>query len=371
MRATRAIISLDNLAYNIKLVQEHLKGQNTPLICMPVKADAYGHGAVEIARAALKNGVYCLAVATVDEGIELRNAALQCPILVLSQCIPQEMEAAVHANLSPLVADIEAAELLSSAAQKAGIKKCSVYLKVDTGMGRMGCKPNEAADIAAYITGMDKLDLAGIITHLSVSDSCEANDIEYTNKQCERFTLAVNEIKKRSINPGIVSAAATGATVAHPALWFDMVRPGILLYGYAPLNLQPRIAVKPLMELVSKIVCIKKVSAGESISYGRTWVAKNDTTIGIVPAGYGDGLPRSLSGNFNITINGNPYPVIGRICMDQFMVDISGTNIQRWTDVSILGGCGVNSAASIATRTGTIPYEIICGINKRVPRIFL
>jgi alanine racemase len=239
-------------------------------------------------------------------------------------------------------------------------------------MGRMGCSPEEAPALAAQIAGLHSIEYAGTATHLAVSDSDESDDVEYTRLQLSRFRAAIDGIRGRGISPGIVSAANTGATVSYPEAWFDMVRPGILLYGYPPDGVEPRLEVRPVMELKSAVVVIKPVKRGESVSYGRTWTARQDTVVGILPLGYGDGLPRSLSGNFSVVIEGRTYPVVGRICMDQCMVDLGHASvIERFAEVSVFGGNseGAVDAAEIARRTGTISYEITCGITKRVPRV--
>jgi alanine racemase len=345
---------------------------------MPVKADAYGHGAVPVAEEALKSGVEYLAVATVDEGIELREAGISSPVLLFSQPIREELVAAARARLVPFIGDAEAAEIFAAAAEKvmkdeAGAERRRVFVKIDTGMGRMGCRPEEAPGLAAFIAGLPALEYAGTATHLAVSDSADAESAAYTRLQIERLKTAVEAIRGRGVNPGIVTSANTGATVSYPEAWFDMARPGILLYGYPPDGVEPRLPMRPVMELETAVVAIKRIRRGESVSYGRTWTAPQDTTIGILPIGYGDGLPRKLSGNLSVIIGKKSYPVAGRICMDQCMVDLgSAPDVERFATVSVFGGglAGSLDAAEIARRTGTIPYEITCGINKRVPRVY-
>ncbi|GHU43262.1 alanine racemase [Spirochaetia bacterium] len=385
MRATQTIIHIGNFKNNIRAVLAHTKRDGKPpLLCVPVKADAYGHGAVPLSNAALEAGASYLAVAAVGEGTELRAAGITAPVLLLSQITPEEMPDAVAANLTPFIGDAETAALFAEAVSKHGHGGVSaadlypVHLKIDTGMGRLGCLPKEAAELAAFIKEQKTIRLCGTATHLAVSDSADENDVAYTNKQIENFRAAVAAIKDAGIDPGIVHAANTGATVARPDAWFDMVRPGILLYGYAPENLPPvacaagaPLTVQPVMELVTKIVALKKIPKGTSVSYGRTWTAPSDTTVGIIPIGYGDGLPRILSGNFFVVVDGARYPVVGRICMDQCMVDLGAApRVKRWADVTVFGGSLSHNAATIAKQAGTIPYEITCGINKRVIRVY-
>jgi alanine racemase len=380
MRATKAVIHLDRLRNNIKVVREHLGKGGKPLLCMPVKADAYGHGVLRVAEEALRCGVEYLAVATVDEGLELRRAGINAPVLLFSQALKEELGEAARAELIPFIGDKTAAALFAEAAGKActdkkesGARKRRVFIKVDTGMGRMGCSPEEAPELAAFIAGLPALEYAGTATHLAVSDSAEPDAVEYTRLQLARFNSVIDGIRGRGIFPGIVTAANTGATVSYPEGWYDMVRPGILLYGYPPDGMAPRLAMKPVMELESAVVVIKRIGRGMSVSYGRTWTAERDTVIGVLPLGYGDGLPRRLSGKLSVVIGGKAYPLVGRVCMDQCMVDLGPSPaVERFSPVSVFGGENDDAvdAAEIARRTGTIPYEITCGIARRVPRVY-
>jgi alanine racemase len=379
MRATKAIVHLDRLRINIKTVREHLGRGGKPMLCMPVKADAYGHGAARVSEEALRCGVDYLAVATVDEGLLLRNAGIDAPILLFSQPLKEELLEAARAELVPFIGDRDAASFFAEAAERAradekgGGRKRRVFIKVDTGMGRMGCRPEEAPDLAAFIAGLPALEYSGTATHLAVSDSAEPDAAEYTKLQLSRFASALDGIRDRGLSPGIVTAANTGATVSYPEGWYDMARPGILLYGYPPTDVKPKLAMRPVMELESAVVVIKRIRRGESVSYGRTWTAERDTSIGILPLGYGDGLPRRLSGNLPVVIGGKTYPLVGRICMDQCMVDLGPSPVvERFETASLFGGeaDGAADAAEIARRAGTIPYEITCGITKRVPRVY-
>jgi alanine racemase len=336
---------------------------------VPVKADGYGHGAVPLARLALEEGAEFLAVATSGEGALLREAGITAPILLLSIPLPEEIPQIILDSLTPLVGDRDCILEFAAAAERSG-KPLVVHLKVDTGMGRIGCPPESAPELAALIVRSRGLKLGGVATHLAVSDSSGPESVGYTRKQLERFTRAVEGIREAGIDPGIVHAANTGALAFHEDAWFDMVRPGILLYGYAPEGAEAVLPVKPVMELVSQVVFIKGLKKGETVSYGRIWTAERDTFIATIPVGYGDGLPRRLSGNFSVRIHGAWYPLAGRICMDQCMADLGpDTTVRRWDTVSLFGGDAL-SAADVAAKLGTISYEIICGINKRVPRIY-
>jgi alanine racemase len=369
MRATRAVIHVDNFIGNLEAAAKRAgPGRG---VCVPVKADAYGHGAVPLARAALEAGASCLAVALVGEGAELREAGIRAPILLLSQALPEETEDLVSLDLAPLVGDREAADALARAARLAG-KRLTVHLKVDTGMGRMGCRPGEAAELAAFILSRGPLILGGMATHLAVSDSLEPGDIAYTRGQLARFREAAGSVRAAGMETGMLHAANSGALCFHEDAFFDMVRPGIFLYGYSPAGRIPGgLSAAPVMELRTAVVFVKKLRRGEAVSYGRTWTAPEDTFIATLPAGYADGIPRLLSGRHRVYIGGRPYPLVGRVCMDQCMVNLGpDTPVKRW-DEAVIFGPGADTAADIAAKTGTIPYEITCNINKRVPRVYV
>jgi len=373
---TKAIVHLDRFSGNINAVKARIGAERR--ICVPVKANAYGHGAPEIAKTSLETGAFCLGTATVQEGAELRKEGIKAPIMLFSQTNPAEIPEILETKLTPFISDKWFAGVLNDLAviEKA---KLPVHLKIDTGMGRIGCHAEEALDIAKYINSCKGLELAGIATHFAVSDSADKEDIAYTRKQIGLFKEAVDAIRASGIDPGIVHAANSGAVIMYPDSWFDMVRPGILLYGYKTVEetenggdfpFQP-IQVQPVMELKTAVVLIKKVKKGESVSYGRTWTASQDTTVAILPVGYADGFPRLASNKWQAVIGGKTYPLAGRICMDQCCVDIGPqTDVQRWDEAVIFGGCAPDAAA-LAAVTGTIPYEITCNINKRVPRIYI
>ena len=338
-------------------------------ICAAVKADAYGHGALEIARASLDAGACCLGVATVREGAALRRGGIDAPILLLSQPMPGEIPGIVENDLSPMVSDGEFVAMLDGAAAIAGVR-VSVHLKIDTGMGRLGCAPNEAVALARLLSACAALEHAGTATHFAVSDSAAAGDVAYTERQLALFRGALDDIRAAGLNPGIVHAANSGAILFHPNAWFDMVRPGILLYGYGTAD-QGSLRVEPVMELRTRVALVKSVGEGDSVSYGRTWVAPRDTTIAVLPVGYADGLPRLASNKWQVRIGDVEYPLVGTICMDQCMADLGPSpGVRRWEDAIVFGG-SASGADTLAERIGTIPYEIVCNINRRVPRVYL
>jgi alanine racemase len=379
MRATRLIIHLEHFRGNVRAVRGRIGPERR--LCVPVKAGAYGHGAARIAQAALDAGAFCLAVATAEEGAELRQEGINAPVLLFSQALPEEIPGIVANRLTPFVSDQEFAGLLDTAAAAAGIR-LPVHLKIDTGMGRMGCSPAEAPGLARRLDACAALEYAGTATHFAVSDSAAPGDIGYTRRQTACFMETVQNIQAAGCDPGIVHAANSGAVILHRDSWFDMVRPGILLYGYKPVEeaAAPEVAgdcsaaapleVKPVMELRTKVVFIKQARKSESLSYGRTWIAPEDTTIAVLPVGYADGLPRLASNRWQVWIKGKTYPLAGRICMDQCMADLGpAQDVRRWDDASVFGGPAPD-AAVLAERVGTIPYEITCNISKRVPRVY-
>lgn len=371
---TKAIIHLDRFRDNLCAVQKRVGPQRK--ICVPVKADAYGHGALQIARASLQAGVFCLAVAAVEEGKELRGGGIKAPILLLSQAHPEETSALVKASLSPVVSDIDYVNRLNAEAAASGVK-LQVHLKIDTGMGRMGTRPEDAAGFARHISSCPALEYAGTATHFAVSESSAADDVAYTRRQIDLFMEAIASIRALGIDTGIIHAANSGAVLLYPEAWLDMVRPGILLYGYKQAQeAGPQaMSITPVMELRSCVSFIKKVKKGESLSYGRTWIAGADTIAAVLPIGYADGLPRSASNKWQVIIGGRSYPLAGRICMDMCLVDLGpDAQVNLWDEAVIFGGGNaaasplVPSAADLAERVGSIPYEITCNISKRVPR---
>ncbi|MGP1438213.1 MAG: alanine racemase [Treponema sp.] len=372
MRPTKAIIHLDNLQHNIREVKKRLN-ENVK-ICLAVKADAYGHGAVHSSVAAIRSGVTHLAVASVQEGIELRNAGIIAPIISLSIPSLDEAKDIVLNNIQPLVVDEEYIEQLNNVAFSLN-KKAGVHLKVDTGMARIGCKGDEVTRLAKKINEKGNLHLEGVATHFAVSDSKNTDDISFTEKQISIFKKAIANIQNEGIRIPLIHASNSGAVLFQKEQ-FDMVRIGLLAYGYSPFDEEIcEIDLKPVMELLTEVVFIKKVEKGESVSYGRTWVCPKDTYIATLPIGYADGLSRSLSSKLKVRIGSSFYPIVGRICMDQCMVDIGAEpSVKRWDEVCVFGpsnGIKNNSAKDVANYAGTICYEITSNINKRVPRVYL
>lgn len=384
MRLTYAKINLKNLKNNIKNFSSLLKPETK--ICAAVKADAYGNGAVRCAKAALEAGASFLAIAAVSEGIELREAGIKAPLLMLSLSNPEEFEDLVRYEITPLVFDVEFINALDSFITEKNIckEKFSVHLAIDTGMGRIGCLSNEAAGIAKAIVSSKNLTLGGMCTHFAVADSLKPEDIKYTEDQYNDFMKAVKNVEAAGINPGIRHCCNSPALVNHPEWQLDMVRPGIIVYGYYCDEVTKKyleekntpVELKPVMTLISGVCAVRHFEKGKSISYGHTWTAEKETNIAVIPVGYGDGFLRRFNDVVKPVVNGREYSICGRICMDQLMIDIGKNNddVKRWDKVILFGdkdeGAKVD-AQYIADKTGTIPYEIMTGITKRVERVYV
>lgn len=385
MRATVAKIYLNNLQNNIIQLRKRISPDAK--MCIAIKADAYGHGAVVCAKEAVKLGADYLAVATVDEGIELRNAGITVPLLLLSLCQPPEIADLVKFNLTPLVFDNEYIDGIARECKAQGKKDFAVHLAVDSGMGRIGCLPEDAGRVAEYINSTESLKLGGMCTHFSVADCNSKSDLKYTEGQFKKFMSAVQNVKDLGIDPGIRHCANSALTLLRPDMHLDMCRPGIVVYGYYPGDFDRKtlkklgidIELKPVMALESEVCAIRDFVPGMSVSYGRKWTSKKPTKIAVLPVGYADGLFRCFNQDkvsLKVTIGGREYPVCGRICMDQCMVDLGAdnTDVKRWDKVLFFGpeeSGALQSAQKIADDTKTISYEITCGVSKRVPRVFI
>jgi alanine racemase len=366
MRGTYATVDLGVLEQNIRAVRAKIGAGRQ--ICLPVKANAYGHGAVETAQAALGAGVSHLGVATVAEGAALREAGISAPVLVFSPVFEEELPEAIENGL--IIFAGEKGQILAAERAAARAKKTlEVHLKVDTGMGRVGAAPQDAPGLAQLIAASPSLRLGGLATHLACSDSLAAEDISYTTGQLAAFRQCSAAIREKGIAPGILHAANSGGVVQYEESFFDMVRPGILLYGYNPLPAcGPK--TRPVMALRSRIAFIKRAEKGASISYGRTWSAPGATCIATLPIGYADGLARALSGTLSFWAKGRSYPQVGRICMDQCMVDLGpDPDLAIGDELTVYGG-EAPGADAIAEKLGTIPYEVLCAVSARVPRVY-
>jgi alanine racemase len=367
---THARIHLNNIRFNIEGIRQAIGPERKILIA--VKANGYGHGAVEVSRMAESIGVDWLGVATVPEGLQLRQAGIRLPILKFSPAFPEEMESAVRSGLTLTVCEAANVDALEQICRAENLR-ADVHLKVETGMGRIGVSTTDAPALAAHIErDCSSLRLEGIFTHLPVSDDA---DPAYTRAQIERFKAAADDVHTAiGRRVSLVHCANSGAVLGHAPGWLDMVRPGIMIYGFRPDPGTPRsIPLKPGLSFITRVSFVKKVAAGTSIGYGRTWIAQEETWIATIPAGYADGFNRLLSNRGRVLINGRSYPVVGRVCMDQSMVDLGpDTEVRVGDEVVLIGKSGDEEITcdEWAQVLKTITYEVTCQINARVERVF-
>ena len=370
MSVTYAKINVSNFIHNLEVIKKYTNRR----ICMAAKADCYGHGAEYLVSAAEKKKLLdAVGIADVSEGISLRKAGIKLPILIFRGCTRDVLSDVIAYDIQPFVSNLEYIKAIEKEAEKAG-KKQSVHLKIDSGMSRAGCRCEDALVLAKYIESSPYLMLEGVCTHFAVSDSFSEIDVTDTKRQIANFKNAVDGIKAAGIKINTVHCAASGAIIAYPESLYDMVRPGIIAYGYAPSReLEGKLDLRPVMDFISHVLQVKNIKKGEKVSYGFTWQAEQDTTIAIIGAGYADGYNRLLSNKGKVCINGRSYPVAGRVCMDQMMVDVTGIpEVCSGDDVILLGESNGESitAEDLASAAGTISYEILLAATGRVHRIW-
>lgn len=365
----KAEINLDAIADNIIEIRKKIEPQ-TKLLAV-VKADAYGHGAVEVSKVCLYNGADWLGVATCDEAVELRNAGIQVPVLILSKTVEAQLEQVAANNITQTVYSYKMAEQLSNAAKKMN-KRAQVHIKIDTGMSRIGFLPTEESlDIIDRIFELDNIDVTGVFTHFSTADE---ESKEFTAVQYKRFRFMTDSIEKRGHKGLIRHCANSAAIIDMPEYQLDMVRSGIITYGMFPSDyVSKSIALKPAMSIKSQIIHIKTLEENVGIGYGRTYFTKKATKIATVPIGYADGYSRLLSNKARVIVNGQYANVIGNVCMDQLMIDVTDIECNIGDDVVLMGKSknAEVSAEELAAIEGTINYEIVCDIGKRVPRVYI
>ncbi|NRT73484.1 alanine racemase [Clostridium beijerinckii] len=371
LRPVYAEIDLDAIAYNMKNIKNLAKDKEVIAV---VKADCYGHGALDAVPTLLENGASRLAVAVLTEGIELRNDNINAPIMILGYTPSYLNEELIKYDLEQTVYDLDYAKELSKTALSLN-KKAKIHIAIDTGMGRIGFLPTEKAiDDICKICSLEGLEVIGIFTHFSTSDE---KDKEYTNEQFEKFKDLLKKLSNLNIEIPIKHVSNSGAIMDMPETYLDAVRAGIILYGYYPSNevKKENLSLKPALTLKATITRVQEMDAGMSISYGRTFKTKRRSLIATIPIGYADGYSRLLAKNAKVIINGQFAPIVGRICMDQCMIDITDINsdIKVGDEVIILGeqdGLRFN-ADNFAEIMGTINYEILCMLKYRIPRVYV
>ncbi len=366
-RPTRAIVDLDALARNF---QEVLRRAGGRTVLAVVKARAYGHGAVPVSLRLLESGARMLGVALVEEGRELRSAGISAPILVMGAVFPGQADAIAELGLTPVVYTMPVARALSDSAARRG-RTIPVHVKVDTGMGRIGVQPAEAVRFIGELKRLGGLDVQGLMTHFADAD---LRDKGFSSDQLDRFEEVVRGLESNGIAVPERHAANSAAVLDYPRALFTTVRPGLMLYGYNPLAASlPDLALEPVLSLVTRIASIKRVPAGIPISYGRTFTTKRESLIATIPIGYADGYSRSLSNRGEALVRGIRVPVVGRVCMDMCMLDVTDVpGVSEQDEVVLIGRQGNEriTAEDLAERTGTIAYEVLCSISSRVPRIY-
>ena len=369
MRPTQAIIDLSAIRRNVRQIRASLP-EATRMIAV-VKANAYGHGVIPVSRTALGAGADSLAVAIPEEGIELRSAGFRVPILVLGLTLPQQASLFLDHDLTATVASIEGLQALQAAAinKKSRVR---VMIKVDTGMGRIGVRPEEAISFAKQALSMSHIEVVGLFTHFATADEA---DVSFTLTQLERLNQTVAALRSAGIKLPLISAANSAAIDAFPATHFDAVRPGIILYGLPPdPAMSMNLRLKPVMSLVTRIVFIKQVPAGTPVNYGCTYRTPAPTWLATLPIGYADGYSRHLSNKAEVLVRGVRRRVVGRICMDQAVIDLGpDCDAAVGDEVVLCGRQGQDeiTLTELAVLAGTINYELACGISPRVPRVYI
>jgi len=361
-------VNLDAFSYNLRGVRKRV-GFGVKIMAV-VKANAYGHGSVEIAREALAGEADCLAVAFPEEAIALRDAGLSAETLVFTSPMWEQMPLYFDYKLIPAVASIDVAARLEEEAQKRNLR-CPVHVKVDTGMGRLGFEWNSAADSIVTIARMPHLEITGVFSHFAAADEA---DKSFSENQLQRFGHVLDALGKLRIEVQDVHMAGSAGILDLPESYFTMVRPGIMLYGYYPSQeTTESVPLRPVMSIKSRVVFAKRVAEATSISYGRRYYTTREVLIATIPVGYADGLSRRLTNRASVLIGGRRYPVVGTIAMDHVMVDVGDDHVAVGDEVVFIGTQGGNqiTAWDVARLIDTIPYEITCSVSPRVPRVFV
>lgn len=366
-RPTRIRVDLDALTHNLHAIRDRVR---VPVMGI-VKANAYGHGLVRVARHLEAQGVDQLGVAFVEEGIALRKAGIRVPILVLGGIFGPQVALFIQHDLEITISSLDKLRQAEAAAEALG-RKATIHLKIDTGMERIGVHSYSAGLFIEAALASKGCTLKGLYSHLACADDPLS---PMTRQQLERFLEACAHIERIGAPMPLRHLANSGGVLHFQETWLDMVRPGILMYGVLPDPAsKPTIDVRPALSLVSQVVYFKVVRAGNPVSYGASWTAATDTRVVTIPIGYGDGYPRALSSRGQVLVRGQRHPLVGRVCMDQFMVDLGpqGTAYNE-DEVVLIGRQGdlAMSAEEVARLAGTIPYEILTGLNERIPREYI
>lgn len=366
---TWAEIDLDALKYNFENIKSVLKPETK--IMSVVKTDAYGHGYEECCRTLLECGTYAFAVATLSEAKQVRKICPDTPILILSAIQKEDMAELIRYDIMPTITDTDNCIALSKEAEKAN-KTVKIHIKADTGMSRIGFVADDKSTPSNIlkISKLPNIEINGIFSHFACAD--EENP-EYTYMQFDRFLKLIAELEDLGIKIPIKHIANSAAIMMYPEMQLDMVRPGIILYGYYPSDEvdKKRLSIKPVMTVKSRITLVKEAEKGVGVSYGKEYITDRKTKIATVPVGYGDGYLRALKNKAKMELSGELCDVVGRICMDQCMIDVTNVNnISIGDEVTVFGN-GKITADSVANWLGTISYEVLCLVASRVPKIYV
>ncbi len=365
MRAVTCEVDLNILADNVLSIKKKVGKKRKILV--PVKANAYGHGAVGMAKALEKLPVDMLGISSVYEGKELVTSGIKLPVMILGLILPEESEEIVKHNITSTIMDTALPRAISREAVKQN-KIAKVHLKVDTGMGRIGAKPEEAFKIAKEVIAMPNIKIEGLLTHMP---SADGQDKSFSYQQLELFHKVIKQFEDNGIYIPIKHMANSGGVLDLPETYFDMVRPGILTYGYYPSSsTSESVKVKPCMSLKTHITAIKRVPPNTSLSYNREYFTKYETNVITLPIGYADGLNIKLSGRLKVKIRGKKYTISGRISMDQSLVDI-GDDVYPIGEEVIIYDRDDRTIIQVAEMLDTIPYEVMCWMSARVERVFI
>jgi alanine racemase len=367
-RPTLAVIDRAAIKSNYFKLKKSV-AKNVEMLAV-VKANAYGHGASEIAKTLEHAGCNFFGVAMCEEGIALREAGIKAAVIILGGIYPNQVRDVIEYGLTPVIFDTGTARLLDSLAGKTG-KRIRVHIKIDTGMGRLGLLSYQVASFFKAMKELVNLEVDGILSHFAEADE---EDKEFSKKQLNLFLNIIKAVQGLGFQPSLFHIANSAAIVKHTDSHFNLVRPGIMLYGaYPARHMLENINLKPAMKLVTQIVHIKQAPKGFSVSYGRKYVTKRDSIIATIPIGYGDGYPRSLSNKGAVLIRGQRAKVAGTICMDITMLDVTHIKGVKQGDEAVLIGKQGNDKITVdelAEKAGTISYEILCGITGRIPRVY-
>jgi alanine racemase len=371
VRPTVARVDLGALKSNFVAIQAHLRRERptaTPGVVAVVKANAYGHGAGQVGRALEDAGADLLACADIEEGAALRAAGVRADILIFGALSVSDLDGLFDCRLTPTISSPGAARAVQAAAARHK-QRLRYHLKIDTGMNRLGFRFDNLRRSLPELLRSPNLDLEAVFTHFATADDPASTLFD---EQRRRFDQVLADLKALGARPRFVHAANSAAVVRDPRVWFDRVRPGLLLYGIVPPPLQSTIALAPVMTLSSRVTAVKGMRTGEVTGYGARFTATKPTTIAIVPAGYADGLDLRLAGRGAVLIRGRRAPIIGSVCMDMIMIDVTGLDASPGDEVVFIGSQGSDTidAREMAETIGTIPWEIVCRVGTRIERVY-